>query len=122
VALSQLKPAIPVRLDIELHEGDSWSLGESVTFPGLLGYGYAVNDLTDCVVLAQIKPGYNQPASATMAVDYLSRAERRVRVYLNPVETDGDLSGRWSLQITHTPTGYTRTWLKGAATTSREVA
>jgi hypothetical protein len=118
----QIKPAIPVRLDIGLYEGDSWSLGVSVTFPDLSGYGYPVSDLTDCVVKGQVKPGYNQPETATMKVDYIDRTARRVKIYLDPDDTIGDHSGRWDLQIVHTPSEFQRTWFTGEVVMERQSA
>lgn len=115
MTVQSIKPAIPVRLDIGLYEGDSWSLGVAVRFPDLTGYGYPVNDLTDCVVEGQIRSGYNQPAIAEIKTEILDVAERRVRIYLDPEDTVDDLSGMWDLQITH-ESGYMRTWFRGTST------
>jgi hypothetical protein len=116
------KARLPLDVDIEIDQGDSWRFPYTIKLPNLTAFGYTTTDLNGCEIEAQIRPGFRGEVAASMEIDYIDLAERKFRPWLPAEDTlDDGVEGMWDLQIVEIATGWTRTFFRGEAKLNRQI-
>ena len=112
---------------LEVYRGDTW-MGPEIVLPDLSPFG-GPSDLSTAALTARIRSHPDGALLATMTVDVLDPAARRLRLRLTSEQTANLQSGVWDLAVRQTiadainPTReFVGTVLRGEVAVTRDVS